>query len=130
MKAVGASVGSLVVDQSTSAVSPVGKGRPVDVTSLDEYEYLRPTLLKIDVEGFEVDVLRGARNILCKRPKLALEVHADLLAQYGASAEVVLDLIGIRGYRAWIQLRDDLWPVEYDPGVAIKSRVHLFCIPK
>ena len=35
----------------------------------------QPTVLKIDVEGYELDVLEGASRILAGQPKLDIEVH-------------------------------------------------------
>jgi FkbM family methyltransferase len=44
----------------------------------------------IDVEGFEEDVLKGARGLLERvRPKLAVEIHSDLLPRYGSTLESV-----------------------------------------
>lgn len=51
----------------------------VDVTTVDETSerYGSPRLLKIDVEGGELDVLRGARAVLSEaRPLVLVEVHS------------------------------------------------------
>ena len=50
-------------------------------------------LLKIDVEGFEMGVLEGASEVLKRRPKLALELHVDLLPQAGSSSIAVWELL-------------------------------------
>lgn len=50
----------------------------VNALSLDEFgeSHRSPTLVKIDVEGGEVEVLRGAEHLLSKaRPTLICEVH-------------------------------------------------------
>lgn len=55
-----------------------GNGR----VSLDDFatDAQPPDLLKIDVEGAEYDVLRGARRLLVEsRPDLVIEVHSQLL---------------------------------------------------
>lgn len=53
----------------------------VDVWSLDDFvaaSRIRPNLIKIDVEGFELEVLCGASSILGEyRPILMLEVQPD-----------------------------------------------------
>jgi len=46
-------------------------------------------VLKIDVEGYEMGVLQGAANLLLQKPKLALELHVDLLREAGSSAAAV-----------------------------------------
>lgn len=51
-----------------------------------------PDLIKIDVEGAEVDVLRGGwRTISNRRPIIFLEVHSHAL---GASCRALLDSLG------------------------------------
>ncbi len=96
---------------------------------MDDYRYLNPTFLKIDVEGFELQVLQGAKAILSTRPKLEIEVHAELLHQYGASVDDLFRLIDMKSYKAWVQWKDDQEPQELEAGTPITSRVHLFLIP-
>ena len=53
-----------------------------------------PTLMKIDVEGFELEVLRGAHSALTKyHPRLWVEVHPKYLSAQNKSAEDVLKLL-------------------------------------
>lgn len=128
-KAVGAERGTVSISGSSFSVNPFGKGVKVDLTCLDEYEHLNPTFIKIDVEGFEVQVLQGSKNILSKRPKLAIEIHAEFLSQYGTSVDDLFKLINVENYKVWIQWKDDQQPEEYDMKTPIEKRVHLFCIP-
>lgn len=70
--------------------------------TLDEYVaggHAAPTVVKIDVEGFELEVLQGARQcLLHHRPRLWLEVHPQFLKAQGKSADAVLDLLRETGY--------------------------------
>jgi hypothetical protein len=61
----------------------VGSGRDGTV-SIDEHsaKTFTPDFIKIDVEGAELDVLRGAANVLAtRRPALVVEVHSAHLEQ-------------------------------------------------
>ncbi len=130
-KAVGAEQGIITInDASNSSVTLSGKGIEVELTSLDEYEHLNPTFLKIDVEGFEMKVLEGAKKILSTHPKMAIELHTDQLSHYGASVQDLFRLIDFENYKVWIQWEDGQQPEEYDMTTPIKKRVHLFFIPR
>jgi FkbM family methyltransferase len=71
-------------------------------TSVDEYVAAGnpvPTLIKIDVEGFEYQVLKGAAKVLKQHhPRLWLEIHPTFLKNQGKSADQVLSLIKDFGY--------------------------------
>lgn len=70
--------------------------------SLDEYVAkgaLSPTVMKIDVDGYELCVLNGARECLAKyRPRLWVEMHPGFLAAQGKSQDDVLNLLRQTGY--------------------------------
>ena len=85
-KVVGAERGKITIkNASNSSVTLSGEGVEVELTCLDEFEHLNPAFIKIDVEGFEMQVLQGAKKILSTRPKLAIEIHSERLSRYGAS---------------------------------------------
>jgi FkbM family methyltransferase len=66
------------------------------VTTLDEdlAKVSEIALLKIDCEGFEYQILQGAREILKRhRPFLFVEVHPEQLVQFGQSTQALLDLL-------------------------------------
>ncbi len=71
---------------------------PVPVITLDSYVAelsKRPSLLKIDVEGAELQALRGAKNVLSTaRPILLIEIHGWGSPQSGE----LVDLLEERGY--------------------------------
>jgi len=58
-----------------------------------------PDVLKIDVEGFEAEVLAGASGLLAHRPRLFLELHLDLLERRRIPPADVLDRLQASGYR-------------------------------
>ncbi len=75
----------------------------VEVTTLDAEIArleLNPSIIKIDVEGAEWDVLKGAEQALRQyRPVLFLSFHPDALAKRDESVEAILDWLRRLGYR-------------------------------
>lgn len=124
--AVGASGGRASLEERPNAkVSAGGFGIDVPRVALDGFADRRPSLLKIDVEGYEAEVLKGAREVLATRPRVVLELHAPLLPGFGTSVDEVLDLLGIERYRTWIQTDAGRDPEPWD-GAPIVSRAILF----
>lgn len=84
----------------------------VPIVPLDDYLAVAPTMVKIDVEGAEVNVLLGAQELLRKhRPKLFIEVHPSMIVQFGQSVGEM--------FRA---IPDDL----YDVYVMVEGVDHVF----
>ncbi|WP_447978449.1 FkbM family methyltransferase [Candidatus Nitrospira bockiana] len=95
----------------------VDRGIEVKMESLDGYArqyHICPHLLKVDVEGYEIEVLRGARSILSRKPKLCLEIHhPDALARYGTSVGDLFDVIAMNEYKLWLQIdNEDIVAIE------------------
>lgn len=60
-----------------------------------------PDLVKVDVEGFELQVLRGMRQVLTEqRPKVFLELHPRRLPQFGDSRDDFRSFVDSVAYRA------------------------------
>lgn len=79
-------------------------GAPVEAVTIDGLvagRGLGPvSLIKIDVQGAELKVLRGADAVLTRdAPALFIEIDDEALRQQGASAGEVLDFLAARGYR-------------------------------
>jgi FkbM family methyltransferase len=65
----------------------------------------RIDLIKIDVEGAELDVLLGARGILSRNPKphIIIEFWEEFLQAYGSSCAQVAEFLQVSGYSLfWI----------------------------
>lgn len=81
------------------------QGRPeyfdVEVSTLDaELSGLRPDVIKIDVEGAELAVLKGGQELLAKvRPVIVFEHVAQATALYGDSSQDIWELLAEVRYR-------------------------------
>ena len=87
-----------------------GTGLPVDGVTLDDLvvdkRHLRPSLVKIDVQGAEMLVLNGASDILTVAgPALFIELHEEGLRRFGTSVSAILDHLCLHGYLAYWLMR-------------------------
>lgn len=77
----------------------------VDSVILDEFvksERIVPNVIKIDVEGAEMNVLKGMRQTMREyRPILFLEIHPTNLSYFNSSTSDVLSLLIEYGYRVF-----------------------------
>lgn len=90
------SCGMLVIDSATST------SFELRILSLDSHfaELEKPTTIKIDVEGYESEVLRGAQRLIAvHKPVLFLEFHLDLLEQRNIRAIDLLKTLCNLGYQ-------------------------------
>jgi len=72
--------GAIAADTATSGESTI----EVEALSLDHFvkDHFPPTLLKIDVEGAEAEILRGSEEVFSRtRPVMICEVHHEQAAQ-------------------------------------------------
>jgi FkbM family methyltransferase len=98
----------------------------INSITIDDYARLSgasPTVMKIDVEGFELDVLRGAKNCLMQyRPRLWLEVHPDILNAKGENWSRVMEFLQGLGYST----------IEFYRDAQLRTRnlaFHVWCAP-
>lgn len=92
--------------------------REVPVVTVDDYLEKRGietvALVKLDVEGAEVDALRGARRLLTRsrpRPVLIFEASALGQARFGRRVQDLLDTTHELGYVTWLCRPSGLLPV-------------------
>jgi len=111
---------------SSLSVESVTAGRivTVDTDTVDafcEREAIRPDVIKIDVEGAELDVLRGARGTLT-RPgvQVFVEFHPSVWASNGVSRQSIEDELARQGVVAEpLQPSIDMWTTE---GISVRLR--------
>jgi FkbM family methyltransferase len=96
-------------NSGASALHPSPHSGVAIEVELDSYDHFAnqnglppPALVKIDVEGAEVKVLRGMQALLSRpnRPPVILEVSEWSLKQMGSSKDELYDLMLARGYKA------------------------------
>jgi FkbM family methyltransferase len=77
------------------------KARPLD--DVIAKEAFKPDLLKIDVDGFDGEVIRGARNVLCEdKPAVIFEWHPKLYANAGQDFKTPFRVLDECGYRQFL----------------------------
>lgn len=61
---------------------------------------VRADFVRMDVEGYEMKILRGMEGILRNhRPRMFIEVHRDKLREYGSSQREVMEYLAQFGYQ-------------------------------
>lgn len=83
------------------------KSIPIQINTLDnESRDIEPSLVKIDVEGWETEVLRGSRELLNKSHLASLIVELNESGiRYGFKDSGIIELLGNCGFK----------PFAYDP---------------
>jgi FkbM family methyltransferase len=90
----------------------------IALTRLDSYcaerNLARIDILKVDVEGGELDVLRGAASLLAdpqRRPRLVmLELFEPMLRQFDCGVLEVQNLMRTYGYEPFVMIKRELVP--------------------
>ena len=136
-KAAGSSCGYLSMTRNSngavSARENDGNLNRVESITLDKLAddlMLTPTFIKIDVEGYEYQVLEGCKSILSATPALFVEVHPLALPRYGRAFHDLWKSVDHNAYDMFLQVDDLEEPVPYSPEVVPKNRVHLFFKPR
>jgi FkbM family methyltransferase len=136
-KAVGATEGETVFFASNEAqgaydgIKNTGRGQApreikVPLTTLDTLwrEFGQPDicLVKIDVEGGEIDVLRGGFSCLrATRPYILLEWNAQNLTAYGCPPEALFEMAAALNYE--VLGAHGLAPVSSPANLALQMRM-------
>lgn len=133
--------------EATLSDKPLVRGatvQPCRVRTLDAFwaeqpETAPPTLVKIDVEGAELDVLAGAKKLLASvQPPMVIFEASDVnAASFGRTIDDVLNLLATFSYQFWVLRYPNLIPVtravDVNPGrntefwtdvLAVNPRVH------
>jgi FkbM family methyltransferase len=91
---------SRLLSGRASLVAEIDDGTkyPVQVRTLDSFAFPRVDVLKVDVEGYELEVLRGARETIARcRPVLLVEIEQRHLRVGIGNAFDQITALGYRG---------------------------------
>lgn len=97
------------------------------IPSLAESFSLPFTHIKIDVEGYETEVIKGGQNYLKNyKPIIFLEIHLKIMRSMGKNPRAVLDLLRETGYECLYRGR----PIEPDWEFPGEDIIRVVCVSK
>jgi len=108
----------------------------IEIVSLDEdiEPGVRVDFMKIDVEGSDLEALKGARRILAQRPAIDLELHNFLFADRVKTLRAIFELLDAQNYAY------EVLPEIFSSIVKVEGKIdlewlaqhdnpHVFCVP-
>jgi FkbM family methyltransferase len=131
-KAAGATCDPVYMNASSNGSVRSGGSLKVDGITVDQLALdlgIKPTFVKIDVEGYEYQVLVGCKSVLSTNPSLFVEVHTLSLPRYGKKFEDIWNSVNPDHYDIFIQADEREEPISFAQGFVPNGRVHLFFKP-
>ncbi len=119
--------GSHVVAYSEDSIEPTDTKVQVAVLTVDSVcatNDFDPELIKVDVEGYEWFVLKGAEKVLEKcKPILFLELHPYMIIDLGYSISELIDWLKSKGYEAFDPVEGRFF--QFDTNRTLSSSIRL-----
>lgn len=109
-----------------------GESIEVNTTSLDCFWDMQglgsrmPRFIKIDIEGYELLALRGARKILERCPALLCEFSPDYMRRGGIDPADLVTLLTGHGFRPYVVTSSGLQPVDPDTLINVERVADFF----
>lgn len=83
----------------------------IEIKTLDSLD-VRPSLIKVDVEGSELSVIEGGKETIKEcRPVIIIELLRKWMAPFGTHPQMVLELLNGFGYEAYAIGPNSLRPI-------------------
>ena len=101
----------------------IQKQRNIQIRTLDEtiidQEIIKPILIKIDVQGFELEVLKGAKQILEKANYLLIEVSEKEMYQRQPLSDEIITFLQDRNF----QILKQSFPIKINQSNIIQKDI-------
>lgn len=110
----------IAYDGQMSNAMGIGEKETVQMITLDGYPFIQmPDLIKIDIEGFELEALKGMEQTLLKyKPRIVIETHSWKLHDecgkflYGLGYEMKERNPGRKGNDSFDWVQESFWSIE------------------
>ena len=116
----------------TSSLYPASGAREVivDLVAGDaELDGIPVDVIKLDVEGAELEALRGLERTLAAGPRLFVECNPDALERAGSAPGELVAHLRQRGYEVSVIDEDRRTLVPFDEAETLQPYVNLLCEP-
>lgn len=127
--------GNVVVKKEDAGVEP-GAKETIEIVALDDDidPKMHVDFMKIDVEGSDLDALKGARRVLSQRPIIDLEIHNFLFGDREGTLREIFAILDGYGYAYEVlpEVFSDIVKIEGTIDLAWLAQhdnPHVFCIP-
>ncbi len=108
-----------------SGIASGAEHEMIELRTLDDEQGLdAPDLVKIDVEGFELEVLKGAVRTLKHRPDLFLEMHGADAEDKRRRVVAIADYLCAAGYRNIIHVETATRITPENAAIASQGHLH------
>lgn len=99
---------SMWSEQGSSGNTQVRGPGDIPMVTLDSFGFTDVSLIKVDVEGFEENVLRGAEELLARqKPVVIVEQKRDMAARFGLELKGAVEYLKSMGYVQAIEISGD-----------------------